>query len=127
MTRPRLAVFALLVFLAGFAAGQALSQPRPRMWTDVLLRITAADIPRRTAVQVNDDHWEPGAETGRHQHPGPTILYVLEGELAETAADGTATLRAGQAFWRPARHEHNVRNGTGRPARMLSIHLDPAQ
>jgi quercetin dioxygenase-like cupin family protein len=78
-------------------------------------------------VVANLDHWEAGAETGRHTHPGPTAFILLEGELEETLADGrTRTLQAGQGFWKPARAEHNVRNVGGRPARALAVHIDPA-
>jgi quercetin dioxygenase-like cupin family protein len=117
----------LVVFGAGLWAGGAVGQSRPKMWTTVLLRTGAENLPRNLAVQLNDDHWEPGAETGAHQHPGPTIIVVLEGELTEAAGTGTALLKAGQAVWRPARQEHNVRNAGGRPARALAVHLDPAQ
>jgi quercetin dioxygenase-like cupin family protein len=138
MTRSRLALWTLLVFAGGVLAGVVLAgavlagaaaapgQP-PRMWTEVLLRLTTDEIPRRAALQVNDDRWDPGAGTGRHQHPGPTIIYVLEGELSEWTPQGQTTLRAGQAVWRPARHEHDVRNASGRPARALAMHLDPAR
>ncbi len=119
--------WSLVVFGAGLWAGGAVGQSRPKMWTTVLLRAGAEDLPRKVGVQVNDDHWEPGAETGVHRHPGPTIIVVLEGELTEAAGTGTALLKAGQAVWRPARHEHNVRNAGGRPARALAVHLDPAQ
>jgi quercetin dioxygenase-like cupin family protein len=117
----------LVVFGAGLWAGGAVGQSRPRMWSTVLLRTVGDDLPRKVAVQVNDDHWEPGAETGLHRHPGPTIIYVLEGELTEAAGTGSTLLKAGQAVWRPAGHEHNVRNPGGRPARALAVHLDPTR
>jgi quercetin dioxygenase-like cupin family protein len=97
------------------------------MWADALLTRTTSEIPRRVSLRVNDDHWDPGAEGGWHRHPGPTILYVMEGELSEATRQGTHTLKHGQAVWRPARHEHNVRNPGPGPARALAIHLDPAQ
>ncbi|HET8576169.1 MAG TPA: cupin domain-containing protein [Methylomirabilota bacterium] len=123
----RLIAWTLLVFAAGLWSGQTLAQPRARMWTKVLLRTVAEDIPPKAGVQVNDDHWEPGAETGTHRHPGPTIIYVLEGELSESAGGGTTRLKAGEAVWRPAHHEHNVRNAGSRPARAVAIHLDPVR
>ena len=130
MTRRPLIIWTLLVFAAGVGTGlgaaPAGSQGKPRMWANVLLRMATDEIPRTAALQVNDDHWDAGAETGRHRHPGPAIIYILEGELSETAPEGTTTLKAGEAVWRPARQEHNVRNVSGRPARALAIHLDPA-
>ncbi len=74
------------------------------------------------------DHWEPGAETGRHTHPGPVVFVMLDGELAETLADGSQrTIKSGQAFWKPARQTHNVKNVSDKPARALAVHLDPAR
>lgn len=71
--------------------------------------------------------WEPGAETGRHRHPGPTVFVMLDGEVEEVLGDGrTRGLKAGQAFWKPARTDHNVRNASGRSARAVAVHLDPA-
>ncbi len=109
-----------------FAAGVAVGQARPRMWADKVLDVTTEELPRRARVWVNVDHWEPGAETGRHTHPGPTVFVLLEGELEETLADGkTRTLRPGQGYWKPTGTEHNVRNVTTAPARALAVHLDP--
>jgi quercetin dioxygenase-like cupin family protein len=122
MRGPVLVVALSLAFTAGIAVGQA----RPRMWADKLIDVSTEELPRRARVWVNVDHWEPGAETGRHTHPGPTVFVLLEGELEETLADGkTRTLKAGQGYWKPARAEHNVRNGAGQLARALAVHLDP--
>lgn len=127
--RPALCVLALLVaFAAGMAVDPLAGQTRPRMWADLLLDLSIEEVPKRARVRVNLDHWEPGAETGRHTHPGPTVFVMLEGELEEVLGDGrTRTLKAGQAFWKPARTDHNVKNLGGRTARALAVHLDPAQ
>lgn len=125
MTRSSLVL--PLCVLAAFAAGLATGQTKPRMWADVALDVTTDQIPPRTHVHAHMDHWEPGAETGRHMHPGPVVFVMLDGELEETLADGTKrTLEAGQAFWKRPRQEHNVRNVGRRPARALAVHLDPA-
>ena len=127
MRRSTMPGLVLLAFVVGIGVGQAGGQAKPRMWADRLLDIVTDELPRKARVVANLDHWEPGAETGRHTHPGPTAFVLLEGELEETLADGRVrTLRAGQGFWKPARIEHNVRNVGGRPARALAIHLDPA-
>jgi len=118
----------LLAFAAGLAVGRAAGQGKPRMWADVVLDVTSDQIPRRTHVHANLDHWEPGAETGKHVHPGPVVFVMLDGEVEETLADGTKrTIKAGQAFWKPPRQEHNVKNVSDRPARALAVHLDPAK
>lgn len=118
----------LLAFAAGLAVGHAAGQGKPRMWADVVLDVTTDQIPRRAHVRANLDHWEPGAETGKHVHPGPVVFVMLDGEVEETLADGTTrTIKAGQAFWKPPRQEHNVKNLSDKPARALAVHLDPAK
>jgi len=127
-TRIILAVAILLAFASGVAVGTARGQLKPRMRADVVLELVTDEIPQRTRVHTNIDHWEPGAETGRHTHPGPTVFVMLDGELEEILADGkTRTLKSGQAFWKPARTEHNVRNVSARTARAVAVHLDPAR
>ena len=127
----RRTVFLLCVFLAGIGVGRVAgrsssAQTTPRMWSDRILDVSTDDIPRRTRVWTNFDHWDPGAETGRHTHPGPTVFVLLEGELEETLADGrTRTLKAGQGYWKIVGTEHNVRNRGNKPARALAVHLDP--
>ena len=129
MTRTTVLLFG--VFLVGIsvghAAGQGASAPRPpRMSADHILDVTTDDIPRHTRVWTSVDRWDPGAETGRHTHPGPTVFVLLDGELEETLADGRVrTLKAGQAYWKPPRTEHNVGNRGNKPARALAVHLDP--
>lgn len=129
MRKPVTLVLAVvLAFAGGFAVGGARGQAKPRMWADVLLDLSTDEIPKRTRVHTNLNHWEPGAETGRHAHPGPTVFVMLDGELEETLADGKKrTLRAGQGLWKPPRTDHNVRNVADRPARALAVHLDPAR
>ena len=118
----------VLAFAGGLVAGRASGQAKPRMWADVLLDLSTEEIPRRTRLHTNLNHWDPGAETGRHTHPGPTVFVMFDGELEETFPDGKSrTLKAGQAFWKPAGTDHNVRNVSEKPARALAVHLDPAR
>jgi quercetin dioxygenase-like cupin family protein len=127
MSHRRLAVIVVSAFVLGAAAGAASGRAAPRMWADQLVNTTTGDLRwAKTRVRVNVDHWDPGAETGLHHHPGPTAIYVLDGELEEVFADGkVVTLRTGQGIWNAARTSHNVRNATSHPARLLAVHLDP--
>ena len=122
-------VVALL--LAGGAAGVpsdgSISQVTPQMRVEMLFERVVNEIPHPANVRVHDDRWDPGAETGMHDHPGPALLVVIEGELVEETPGGQDTLRAGQVFWRGARQIHNVKNASGKLARVLAIHFDPAQ
>jgi quercetin dioxygenase-like cupin family protein len=117
-----------LAFAAGLVAGRAGAQAKPRMWADTVVDVVTEELPRKARVRANVNHWEAGAETGRHTHPGPTVVVMLEGELEERFPDGrTRTLKAGEGYWNPARHDHNVRNVSGQPARALAVHLDPVR
>ena len=129
-TRVIAALMGLLAFLVGTAIGwssrAAWSQPGPgRMTTDVLFRLTTDEIPRPVGLRVHLNRWDPGSETGRHDHPGPVLHYVLEGELDSVRGDGTDHLRAGEVTWERPRVAHNVRNVSRHPARLLTMHFDP--
>ncbi|MBI2467759.1 MAG: cupin domain-containing protein [Candidatus Rokubacteria bacterium] len=129
-TPPRRLVVAVLWVVAGAAAGwsgRAAWSQAPRMTTDVLFTRTTDEIPRRVALRVHLNRWDPGAETGRHEHAGPVLHYVLEGEVESVRDDGTEVFRVGQVTWEGARTPHNVRNASRYPARLLTIHLDPAR
>ncbi len=128
---PRLSRFAVcgLVFLLGAATGAgvvAAAGPAPRQTARVLLDLVTHDLgPKPTRVHVNVDRWDPAAESGEHRHPGPTILYVLEGEVTAVTADGEKTYRVGDVMWHPGRRAHNMKNQTAHPARALAVHIDP--
>jgi mannose-6-phosphate isomerase-like protein (cupin superfamily) len=128
MPNRRVILLILLVaFSAGFGVACVGGQGQPRMSADIILRLVTDEIPHRADVRVHIDHWDPGAETGHHEHPGPVVFVMLDGELEEILASGeTRVLKAGQAFWKRPRTPHNVRNVSDRPARALALHLDPA-
>ena len=128
MRRSGVGVLLILAFTSGLLIGRAHGQGPPRMWADVLLDLVSDTIPKKTRLHTNLDHWDPGAESGRHTHPGPTLIVVLEGELSEWVPNGPGSLlTAGHAYWRPAGQEHNVRNLSGKPARAIAVHLDPVR
>jgi quercetin dioxygenase-like cupin family protein len=90
-------------------AGQA--QPS---FTRTMLQDHPLSIKDRHAVMSRSD-FQPGAESGRHTHPGEEFGYVLEGSL-ELTIDGKAPqrLKAGDAIFMPAGAVHNAKNiGTG--------------
>lgn len=64
----------------------------------------------------------PGGETGRHLHPVPTFVYVLEGTTI-LAIDGRAplTYTAGQAVLEPVNTWHNSLNRGATPVKFLGV------
>jgi len=64
----------------------------------------------------------PGGQVGRHMHPVPLFVYMLEGTLSiEMDGHGTHTFSAGQGFAEVTNAWHNGRNLTDRPVRFLIV------
>jgi len=64
----------------------------------------------------------PGGQTGRHTHPVPTFVYVLEGELTvEAEGYGAKIYKAGDAFLESVNMWHNGINRTNAPTKFLVV------
>ena len=65
----------------------------------------------------------PGAATGRHSHPTPRFVYVIEGAVVlELDSKSPQTFKAGQAFAEMPNEIHNFKNAsTTEPARALGF------
>ena len=66
----------------------------------------------------------PGGETGRHMHPYPTLVYVLEGEI-EVDMDGgmVHSYKAGDSFLMVVNTWTNAKNTGTMPARVLVVYI----
>ncbi len=62
-----------------------------------------APLPGVEGKEVIIKHFDipPGFVGGRHFHPGPVYVYVLEGELTVETEGKTETYRAGQLYPEP--------------------------
>ncbi len=90
-------------------------------------------VPARPTVQVDDDRvritrwdFEPGANTGWHEHGLPyCVVMVLGGTLA--VHDGTretrVTLSAGDSYRRPKGITHDVMNASDHPVAFVEIEM----
>lgn len=64
----------------------------------------------------------PGGETGRHKHPAPAFMYVMEGTLVVEQDDGTQTLHyAGDALLEDAETWFNNKNPGDTPTKFFSV------
>ena len=63
----------------------------------------------------------PAGVAGRHYHPGPELLYILEGALIlEHDGQSPVTLKAGESAHVPAKHIHNAKNASATgPSKVL--------
>ena len=87
-------------------------------------------IPR---IQTDDEtvkitRWDfaPGAATGWHRHAWPYVVVMLT-DATMRLHDGTnvteVTLKAGDAYRRPAGITHDVMNGSEQPMAFVEIEL----
>lgn len=65
----------------------------------------------------------PGASTGKHTHPTPRFVYVVEGAVVlEMDGKPPETFKAGQAFAEPPNSVHKLRNASStEPAKALGF------
>jgi quercetin dioxygenase-like cupin family protein len=64
----------------------------------------------------------PGGQVGRHMHPVPLFVYILEGTLSiEMEGHETQTFSAGEGFAEVTNTWHNGRNLTDQPVRFLIV------
>lgn len=115
---------ALAALVAGLQGAEA--QPAPARKGPIF----TGDLPEvnlkgwaATAVEVA---YAPGQGSGAHRHPGITIAYVLEGEIASKVGDGAEKVyKVGEMFMETPNQLHGVsRNASQtKPARLLAILL----
>jgi len=77
--------------------------------------------PGREAIQARVE-FDPGAEFGKHSHPGEEIIYVLEGSLEyQIEGKSPVTLKAGDVLFIPAGTIHAAKNvGSGNAAELAT-------
>ena len=67
----------------------------------------------------------PGASTGKHAHPTPRLVYVLEGAvILEIDGQPAVTYQVGEAFQEAPNVVHNFRNASAtQPAKALGFQV----
>ena len=97
------------------------AQQEPVKRTDLLK--TDLDEIKGSEMQVWVADIAPGAGTGRHSHPTPRFVYVLNGAVVlELDGRPAQTFKEGQAFAELPNLVHNFRNAsTTEPARALGF------
>jgi len=64
----------------------------------------------------------PGGETGRHMHPYPTFVYVLDGSIdVEMEGGGTRSYKAGDSFLEAVNTWHNGKNHGTTATKLLVV------
>ena len=84
----------------------------------------------RSDVYVVDNKFSPGATTGWHSHPGPSLILVVTGTVTDYMGDDPACsphiYSAGTGFVDPGGDDvHMLRNETTDPAETIAVQLLP--
>jgi quercetin dioxygenase-like cupin family protein len=80
---------------------------------------------------VVDNKFAPGAATGWHSHPGPSLILVVAGTVTDYMGDDPAcaphVYAAGAGFVDPGGTDvHQLRNETSAPAETIAVQLLPS-
>ncbi len=118
----------ILITAALVAATPAAAQVKFTATPILQSRTTVAGVtiayPKTDSAEVSALLLEigPGGETGRHMHPYPTFVYVLEGAI-DVAMDGGAvhSYKAGDSFLEVVNTWHNGTNKGTSPAKILVV------
>lgn len=125
MTKPIIASF--LVLMAGVMAAVGSSTAYTQQPAIKRTDLATADQSGTDAGSLWIAEIAPGAATGRHTHPTPRFVYVVEGAVVlEMDGQPPRTFRAGEGFAEPPDQVHNFRNAsTTVPAKALGFQVAP--
>jgi quercetin dioxygenase-like cupin family protein len=114
----------LVGFLAAPAAAQVNFSATPVLQSGTTAGGTAiaypsTDTPEVTALLLDIG---PGGETGRHMHPYPTVVYVLQGAIDVDMEGGMPhSYKAGDSFLEVINTWHNGKNNGTTTAKVLVV------
>lgn len=120
----------LVIIIITFISLSSVAKEKAGFNVDVVLETTSTisgqpiTLPQGEGVEVEGHVVEikPGAEVGRHKHPYPVFMYVLEGTLSVVQDDGTAkTYQAGDALIEDANTWINNTNPGTLPTKFLAV------
>ena len=124
MKNPGILALAVLSLLATSAAAQVKFSATPVLQSGTTAGGTAIAYPKTDSAEVTALVLDigPGGETGRHMHPYPTFVYVLDGAI-DVEMDGgmVHTYRAGDSFLEVLNTWHNGKNKGTTPAKVLVV------
>jgi quercetin dioxygenase-like cupin family protein len=113
MWRATRRIASVLTFgIALFVIGSPLADAQQPLTRTDLLKLDMGEV-KNSAMNVWVADIPPGAAAGRHSHPTPRFVYVIEGAVV-VELDGKPPQRfqAGQAFAEMPDEIHNLRNAS---------------
>jgi quercetin dioxygenase-like cupin family protein len=124
MKQPGMLALAALGLIATPAAAQVKFTYTPILQSGATVAGVAIAYPKTDSAEVTALRVDvgPGGETGRHMHPFPTFVYVLEGAI-NVEMDGAAarSYKAGDSFLEVVNTWHNGKNNGTTTAKLLVV------
>jgi len=124
MRQSGMLAVAVLGLIAAPAAAQVKFSYTPILQSGATVAGVAIAYPKTDSAEVTALRVEvgPGGETGRHMHPFPTFVYVLEGAINVEMEGGAArSYKTGDSFLEVVNTWHNGRNNGAAPAKLLVV------
>jgi len=124
MKQPGILAVAIVGLIATPAAAQTKFSATPVLQSGVTAGGASIAYPKTDSAEVTALLLDigPGGETGRHMHPYPTFVYVLEGAIDVEMDGGTAhSYKAGDSFLEVINAWHNGKNNGTASAKVLVV------
>ena len=124
MKQPVMLAVAVLGLMATPAAAQVKFTYTPILQSGATVAGVAIAYPKTDSAEVTALRVDvgPGGETGRHMHPFPTFVYVLEGAInVEMDGGAVRSYRAGDSFLEVVNTWHNGKNVGTTTAKLLVV------
>ena len=85
------------------------------------------EINGKYKLRITELTLEPGGHVGEHNHAGPGIRMMTEGEMTYVLPDKTIIYRAGDFFFESGDVNHTVFNKTSQPNQHLLLEILPVE
>ncbi len=124
MKQTRILAVAVAGLMATPAAAQVKFSSTPVLQSRATVGGASIAYPKTDSAELTAVRLDigPGGETGRHMHPYPTLVYVLEGAIdVETDGGMVHSYKAGDSFLMVVNTWTNAKNSGTMPAKMLVV------
>ena len=124
MKQTRILAVAVAGLMATPAAAQVKFSSTPVLQSRATVGGASIVYPKTDSAELTAVRLDigPGGETGRHMHPYPTLVYVLEGAIdVETDGGMVHSYKAGDSFLMVVNTWTNAENKGPMPAKALVV------
>ena len=124
MKQTRILAVAVAGLMATPAAAQVKFSSTPVLQSRATVGGASIAYPKTDSAELTAVRLDigPGGETGRHMHPYPTLVYVLDGAIdVETDGGMVHSYKAGDSFLMVVNTWTNAKNSGTMPAKMLVV------